>query len=400
VAFRLDDGVPVRPSHVGWAFVDDEAVLLDGATGEVHRLNGSAATVWSCLDGDGTIDELVADLAAAYDADATAVGADTVAVLGDLAARGLLGPATSRRRTRAPRRDTGLRIAVREQLERVDWTFSSPTYAGLDFTFRIRTNDTALGAHLARIFDPLGTDAEAGHTYSIVDRGEAVAERRRLATYLDDVRVNVSSARRYVLAFLPWHVNQQTVARVRSDELLLHAGAVAAGHRVVAFAAPPDAGKSTLVVRLLEEGFSYVTDEALAVSTRDSGVRPFPKAIALDFGSWALFPHLQPEVPDELLHDVPVKWHVDPRTVGQIAVGGELGAVVLPRYARDEPTQLTSVPPAELAVALLSNMFDATARPADAAHAAATIAERTPGYRLVTNGGPEDLEVLRPLIDP
>lgn len=46
--------------------LDGEAVVYNDDTCELHHLNATAALVFSLLDGGGTIEELAADLAAAF----------------------------------------------------------------------------------------------------------------------------------------------------------------------------------------------------------------------------------------------------------------------------------------------------------------------------------------------
>ncbi|MGH9152791.1 MAG: PqqD family peptide modification chaperone [Acidimicrobiales bacterium] len=85
VSFR-----PARASAVATVQVDGEAVLLDEATATLHLLEPLAATVWGLFDGETTITELAAELAAAFGERPGVIGADLVAFTTDLAGRGLL----------------------------------------------------------------------------------------------------------------------------------------------------------------------------------------------------------------------------------------------------------------------------------------------------------------------
>ena len=51
-----------RRPDVYWVEVDGEAVLLHETDHQLHRLNVSAALVWSCLDGETTLEDIARDI--------------------------------------------------------------------------------------------------------------------------------------------------------------------------------------------------------------------------------------------------------------------------------------------------------------------------------------------------
>ncbi|MGH2793885.1 MAG: PqqD family peptide modification chaperone, partial [Actinomycetota bacterium] len=69
---------------------EGETVLIDGATGAVHLLNPTAAVVWKCLDGSGTIDEIVADIADVFERDRAEVREGVLEVVRRFGRQGLL----------------------------------------------------------------------------------------------------------------------------------------------------------------------------------------------------------------------------------------------------------------------------------------------------------------------
>ena len=83
LAPRLRDGV-------GTAFLDDEAVLVDPATGASHVLDRSATLVTRFLDGESTLGEIAFDIADVLDVDREQVEADVVALARTLGENGLL----------------------------------------------------------------------------------------------------------------------------------------------------------------------------------------------------------------------------------------------------------------------------------------------------------------------
>lgn len=65
----LIDGsaVPRPAGEVQTLDIDGELLLLDRSTDGVHRLDRLGSIIWSVLDGEATVEDLVADLAAAFD---------------------------------------------------------------------------------------------------------------------------------------------------------------------------------------------------------------------------------------------------------------------------------------------------------------------------------------------
>lgn len=70
--------------------VDDEVVILDRETGQVHRLNVTASYIWDLCDGTRTPDQIAEQLAAAFDQPATEMNDDTRKALNSLRELGLL----------------------------------------------------------------------------------------------------------------------------------------------------------------------------------------------------------------------------------------------------------------------------------------------------------------------
>ena len=70
--------------------IDGDAVVYDELQETTHLLNPTGAIVWNLLDGETRIDELSADLAAAFGVGVEEVLADVVALVHELGQRGLL----------------------------------------------------------------------------------------------------------------------------------------------------------------------------------------------------------------------------------------------------------------------------------------------------------------------
>jgi PqqD family protein of HPr-rel-A system len=79
-----------RAAHVLVSELDGDLTLYDSQRNEVHVLNATAGDIWRLLDGEHDLDEIVADLAAAYDVAPDVVRPHVVATLSTFAERGLL----------------------------------------------------------------------------------------------------------------------------------------------------------------------------------------------------------------------------------------------------------------------------------------------------------------------
>jgi thiol-disulfide isomerase/thioredoxin len=84
----IDGGfVPRRHAAALEIAVGNEVVVMRGLA---HALNPTATLVWQCFDGEGTIDEIVSDLAEATGADRDVIENDVLALTRQLAEVGLL----------------------------------------------------------------------------------------------------------------------------------------------------------------------------------------------------------------------------------------------------------------------------------------------------------------------
>lgn len=70
--------------------LDGQAVVYEQREDRLLLLDAIATVVWQCCDGEGSVGEIVADLAEAFRADVAVVERDVVALLSDWAERGLL----------------------------------------------------------------------------------------------------------------------------------------------------------------------------------------------------------------------------------------------------------------------------------------------------------------------
>src|SRR5689334_21394421 len=76
----------------------------------------------------------------------------------------------------------------------------------------------------------------------------------------------------------------------------MHAGAVARDGCAIGFPAPSGSGKTTLIAGLIARGFTYVSDDLVAVAAADGRVAPWPMPLSIKAGSWPLLEPLHPQL--------------------------------------------------------------------------------------------------------
>lgn len=89
---RTLDGAYVPATTPGVVAVDAEveAVLVDELTDQLHLLNGSAALLWECFDGESTVADIAFDLADELGVPYEQILSDTLNVVEGLASQGVV----------------------------------------------------------------------------------------------------------------------------------------------------------------------------------------------------------------------------------------------------------------------------------------------------------------------
>ena len=80
---RAVDGHGLGAQCRGWMAVDDEVVVYDVRAQACHVFEGVAALAWQCLDGDGSIDDILTDFADIFEVDLELVRQDLVPLFTD-----------------------------------------------------------------------------------------------------------------------------------------------------------------------------------------------------------------------------------------------------------------------------------------------------------------------------
>jgi hypothetical protein len=84
------DFAPTRSSSVYTVEIDGDAVLLDEVANRLHHLNHTAALLWACFDGRTPSQKLAAEICDELDLTYDEVLADTLMIVRQLGAEGLL----------------------------------------------------------------------------------------------------------------------------------------------------------------------------------------------------------------------------------------------------------------------------------------------------------------------
>jgi hypothetical protein len=268
-------------------------------------------------------------------------------------------------------------------------------FDALGFRFRVRISDMDLGGWTRATFAALRCSAPAVSTYSIVDHGESYSHVGRWAVYRDDDVVTHAFRRRMALAALLQDINNQAVTHATQESAVLHAAAAARDGVGVLLPAPMESGKSTTVAGLVAAGFDYLTDEAAMLDPETSAVRPFPKAIALDVGSWSVLPQLRPA-------HTPLsrQWQVPPTEAGTVARAPvTVGVIVAPRFERGARTEVTPVSRAQMLYTLSTCTFAFGESPRRNIATIAKLVEGAACFDLTIGSLPEATALINQLVD-
>lgn len=374
--------VPRREPTLLETEIDGEAIVFHPRSKRAHLLNPTATLIWRFCDGGHDIDQVVGALAQTFAVGHDRLHADVTTTVAHLQRDGLLvdgiGPAVE---------GPGPRLGAppdQPPLGEGAHTTSTFMVVGRRIAFRVADD------HLVRLLDwyfaPLAVAGDAGDVYDIATQRDPDGVVRYDACL--DEEMPLSGARADALA--PGLLNRMNRAAGmgRPGLPVLHASAVQAGGVVAAFPAEPGAGKSTLVMSLLQEGLGYVTDEAIGLEPGTLATRSYPKRIALKEGSWSLFPGLEPEVPDEFVSMAPSwQWDVDPRAVDPGALRyrdtpGRLALVVFPKHVPGAPVEVQRLGSTGALLALMANTFNLVVAGQPGLDALSAVATAVPCYRM------------------
>lgn len=186
------------------------------------------------------------------------------------------------------------------------------------------------------------------------------------------------------------HVTRTVVSQfihARPDLIWLHAGGVAHDNTTAVFPGSWGCGKSTLVMRLHEWGWVYLSDDVVPIDPHTSLALPFP-----------LTPRVR-AASDELLSRQQVG--TLPKLTMEVQPGGvcrqamPLGGLIFPQYVPDAQNRLTAHTPAAAAADLLQNCLSFVEHRETALRTLCDLVQRIPIFRLVFADSQRAAELVR-----
>lgn len=379
--------LPVAPRphpRVVESTVDGSRVVFHLDDRRLHVLNPSAGAIWCALAEAATVGEVTLRVADRFGVDPATIRRDVEALIDRFRADGLVaGDDRRRAERRRPERPTPLGPGSRLP--------ETGSYLGLDAALALECDDDEIGGLLDAVLHPVRSDRAPTTAITIIGtdpRWEIVVGNRE--------PVVVASRLAVVLRVLA-EVNDAAV-RSAPEDLVFHAGAVTSDDGAALMPAASNHGKSTLTTALVAAGLGYLTDEAAAV-TDDLVIRPFPKSIVLDPGSFPLFPELAPSPADGLGRALAGReWHIDARRVGSVSGPTPVRVVVCPSWRAGASTRVHRCSPADAMQLLLGEAFDFSEGGQIVFDRLAALVEDVPVYRLGYSDLREAVEQVRGLL--
>jgi len=366
--------------------VDGSRVLMHLDQRQLHFLNDTAAAIWETLGECQTVEDLTVTLADRFEIEPSVVRSDVDSMLAKLRSAGLVTVNDLITRVSAH--------AVDESGEPMRLgACATGTYRALRANVAIECADPEAAAVIGRILAPIKVDSEP--VTSIRIGGDSDGPWRVAVAGCPPI---VTGSRLAAVLRAVAEVNSLAVASV-GDHLVLHAAAIGGAAGTVVLPAASNSGKSTLATALVASGYGYLTDEAAAIGP-DLMCMPYPKSIALDPGSFPIFPNLAPTPTGGLDLAVSTReWHLDPSSVGHVGGPGSVVAVVCPNWRPGADTRLHKVAPVEAMKILLGESFDFKESDEGVFDILGKLVTHVPVYRLGYSDLSEATDVVGRLLD-
>ena len=267
-----------------------------------------------------------------------------------------------------------------------------PTHHALDHAFQVRCDLAALHEYLLEVLRPLATTDRNGPvtTYRL-----EVAKGAPFRLHSDNDELVASAFPSRPVAHLLNQINTRAIRATGSSWTLLHAGAVAVGPRAVVLPAAMEAGKSTLVAGLVRSGATYLSDEIAAISPKTGRLRPYPRSLSLDPGSWHLFPECRPDTLPEIRRFLPDQWQVQLTNVGTRTCMADIALVVHHRYEAGASTVTRTLEPVEAVRMMLETCFTLHDHPDRDLNVLGWTGERCPHVEVVSGNLDEAIRTVQ-----
>lgn len=267
------------------------------------------------------------------------------------------------------------------------------TYAALDHGFTIDCDHDVLAEWLQLLLRPLqaGTEAKAVQHYALITQVGTMPTVCQLR--IDGETAWQGSDPGQLVTRLVGDINRRAAERTIHHPVL-HAAACSSSAGTLVLPGPKNAGKSTLVLGLALHGFEYLTDELVAIDGQR--VRPYPRCVSLDPGSWPLFDGWLLPTPTSVAAFVTDLRFVDAAQTAPITLPPrEVAAIVCPRYQPGACTELHAVDPVDGLAALLGSSFTLDRNPQRDLDQLAGLLEYAESFELIVGNLDEACAVMR-----
>lgn len=230
-----------------------------------------------------------------------------------------------------------------------------------------------------------GVDADDGIEI-VVRRSRRGWLRRQYDVAGDGEKLWTAHRVREVLPYVEWGINWRVIAR-RNDFLQLHAATLARDGQGLILAAGSGAGKSTLAAGLLARGWKYLSDEFALIHPDTLQLHPFPKALCIKAGSFAIMERLGLPLWRRRHYVKALKGAVGylrPADLGPGAVAAPVPVrwIILPQYRAGDRPRLYPLARAQVAFALAGYAFNRAIFGPHATRALAAITRAAGCWRL------------------
>jgi len=266
--------------------VGDGLLLLDTGSDRLFVYNPTACQLWNLVEDSATEEEVVSRFAAAWNLPASNVRHDVSSVLAEWRHFGLIGEAAWGSKLHPPT-DAEAHNPGRDASPRylVKWT---STIRDIAFAFTIEHElGSSVRAMLAKTESP---EASADVLFEINQ-----APNDKFAFSENGVE-RIRSANPAQIVGALWQALLEQIHPGTEWLAFAHGGAVARHGEAVGICGPSGFGKSTLIGGLASDGFDYLSDDLLALTSPRGLVIPMPVPISIKPGSVDALALRQPQL--------------------------------------------------------------------------------------------------------
>ena len=295
-----------------------------------------------------------------------------------------------------PAPDGGAPVRIdRRRLDRLSYATAIGPLQLLGARLSVRCQDAGLGRFLEAFLAPFPAADAAGTTVDLVEAGSG-----RWGAYQGGERLLWAPSVRELARSLVWLLNALAL-NAPSSQVYVHAAVASRAGKAVILPGRSGAGKTTLVTALALAGWTYLSDEVAALDLRRDLVHPYPRPLALEEGSWGMFPGAGDRWPADVPELVTDLLLLLPGTLGPSEPPGPArpAAIVFPEVVPGAAAALHPIGRAETLERLVALTFNLRALGADGFRGLADAVGRSTCRRLTLDGVEAAPALLRALIE-